>query len=69
MEDNPKLAGTLEEALGQAGFTVDCVHDGHAADLLLTTQDYALLLLDLGLPGSTGSKCCAACACAAIRCR
>lgn len=45
VEDNPKLAGTLEEALGQAGFTVDCVHDGHAADLLL---------LDLGLPRLDG---------------
>lgn len=54
VEDNPKLAGTLEEALGQAGFAVDCVHDGHAADLLLTTQDYALLLLDLGLPRLDG---------------
>ncbi|AYB51537.1 response regulator [Ralstonia solanacearum] len=54
VEDNLKLAGTLEEALGQAGFAVDCVHDGHAADLLLTTQDYALLLLDLGLPRLDG---------------
>ena len=50
VEDNLKLASTLEEALGQAGFTVDCVHDGHAADLLLTTQDYALAILDIGLP-------------------
>lgn len=31
VEDNPKLAGTLEEALGQAGFTVDCVHGASPA--------------------------------------
>ncbi|NMV38153.1 response regulator [Ralstonia insidiosa] len=54
VEDNLKLASTLEEALSQAGFTVDCVHDGHAADLLLTTQDYALAILDIGLPRLDG---------------
>ncbi|MEE2979886.1 MAG: response regulator, partial [Pseudomonadota bacterium] len=54
VEDNLKLASTLEEALGQAGFTVDCAHDGHAADLLLTTQDYALAILDIGLPRMDG---------------
>ena len=47
VEDNLKLASTLEDALSQAGFTVDCVHDGHAADLLLTTQDGDTTILDL----------------------
>ncbi|MEM5426914.1 response regulator [Cupriavidus oxalaticus] len=53
-EDNVMLANSLNQALGQAGFTVDCMHDGRSADSLLCTQDYALLILDLGLPGLDG---------------
>ena len=53
-EDNVMLANSLSQALGQAGFTVDCMHDGRSADSLLCTQDYALLILDLGLPGLDG---------------
>ncbi|AEI77622.1 Transcriptional regulatory protein tctD [compost metagenome] len=53
-EDNVMLANSLSQALGQAGFTVDCMHDGRSADNLLSTQDYALLILDLGLPGLDG---------------
>ncbi|CAM3323519.1 response regulator [Cupriavidus taiwanensis] len=53
-EDNVMLASSLSQALDQAGFTVDCMHDGHSADTLLSTQDYALLILDLGLPGMDG---------------
>jgi len=53
-EDNVMLAKSLSEALTQAGFTVDCMHDGRSADHLLSTQDYALLILDLGLPRMDG---------------
>ncbi|QEZ47079.1 response regulator [Cupriavidus oxalaticus] len=53
-EDNVMLADSLSQALGQAGFTIDCMHDGRSADSLLCTQDYALLILDLGLPGLDG---------------
>ncbi|SPR97280.1 response regulator [Cupriavidus taiwanensis] len=53
-EDNVMLASSLSQALDQAGFTVDCMHDGRSADNLLSTQDYALLILDLGLPGLDG---------------
>ncbi|MDF3833263.1 response regulator [Cupriavidus basilensis] len=54
IEDNTRLANALVEALTQAGFTVDCVHDGRSADYLLSTQDYALAILDLGLPQLNG---------------
>jgi two-component system response regulator TctD len=30
------------------------MHDGHSADYVLSTQDYALLILDLGLPRMDG---------------
>ncbi len=54
VEDNVMLARALTEALGQAGFAVDCMHDGRAADHLLSTQDYALAILDIGLPKLDG---------------
>jgi DNA-binding response OmpR family regulator len=31
VEDEPDLAGVLERGLGEAGFRVDVVHDGHDA--------------------------------------
>lgn len=53
-EDNLKLATSLTESLSQSGFTVDCMHDGASADHLLTTQDYALAILDIGMPRLDG---------------
>ncbi|WP_454763973.1 response regulator [Cupriavidus campinensis] len=53
-EDNLKLAASLVASLSQSGFTVDCMHDGASADHLLTTQDYALAILDIGLPRLDG---------------
>ncbi|PLP96248.1 response regulator [Cupriavidus pauculus] len=53
-EDNLKLAASLTESLSQSGFTVDCMHDGASADHLLTTQDYALAILDIGMPRLDG---------------
>lgn len=53
-EDNLKLAASLTESLSQSGFTVDCMHDGASADHLLTTQDYALAILDIGMPRVDG---------------
>ncbi|SAL57689.1 response regulator [Caballeronia telluris] len=54
VEDNPILSKSLTDALTQARFAVDCMHDGEAADHVLRTQDYALVILDLGLPRLDG---------------
>ncbi|CFB62142.1 Transcriptional regulatory protein tctD [Pandoraea apista] len=54
VEDNPSLAKSLSEALTQANFAVDCMHDGEAADHVLRTQEYSLVILDLGLPRLDG---------------
>ncbi len=50
VEDDPVLADGLTRSLRQAEFAVDCVHDGEAADHILTAQNYDLVILDLGLP-------------------
>ncbi|SEA93549.1 response regulator [Paraburkholderia sartisoli] len=54
VEDNPILSRSLTDALTGARLTVDCMYDGEAADHVLRTQDYALVILDLGLPRLDG---------------
>lgn len=54
VEDNPNLAQSLCAALCAAHFSVDHMPDGEAADHVLLTQDYALVILDLGLPKLNG---------------
>jgi len=54
VEDDPQLGDGLTVGLRQAGFAVDWLHDGHAADLALQTEQFALLILDLGLPKVDG---------------
>jgi len=54
VEDNPILSRSLTDALTGAKLTVDCMHDGESADHVLRTQDYALVILDIGLPKLDG---------------
>jgi len=53
-EDNTTLAAWLEKALRHGGFAVDCMGDGVDADHVLLTQEYDLVILDLGLPRMDG---------------
>jgi two-component system response regulator QseB len=53
-EDDPMIGASVERGLRLAGFAVDRTTDGNAAAAALSTGDYALLLLDLGLPGQDG---------------
>lgn len=54
VEDDPELADSLTRALKAGGWTVDTLHDGVAADLALRSEDYALAILDVGLPRLDG---------------
>ena len=54
VEDDPELADSLTRALKAGGWTVDTLHDGVAADLALRSEDYALAILDVGLPRMDG---------------
>jgi len=54
VEDHPQLAASVAQALKSAGWTVDVLHDGVAADLALTSEEYALAILDIGLPRLDG---------------
>jgi two-component system OmpR family response regulator len=53
-EDDSILSDGLCRSLRQAGYSVDCVKDGHSADTALTTSEFDLLILDIGLPKLNG---------------
>ncbi|CDI02852.1 Transcriptional regulatory protein qseB [Candidatus Competibacter denitrificans Run_A_D11] len=54
VEDDSMIGESLRKGLRLEGFTVDWVQDGRSAELALETTDYALVLLDLGLPKKDG---------------
>ncbi|MFF7706866.1 response regulator [Pseudomonas sp. NPDC007930] len=54
VEDHLPLADSVAQALKGAGLTVDVLHDGIAADLALASEQYALVILDVGLPRLDG---------------
>jgi len=56
VEDDALLGDGIRVGLKQAGFAVDLARDGHAAKLALETEEYALLVLDLGLPRLSGME-------------
>ena len=54
VEDDALLGDGVRAGLKQAGFAVDWVHDGLAAKVALDSEEYDLLVLDLGLPKLSG---------------
>jgi two-component system OmpR family response regulator len=53
-EDDEVLGDGLSRSLRCAGYAVDVVCNGQAADTALTAQHFDVLILDLGLPGLSG---------------
>jgi two-component system OmpR family response regulator len=53
-EDDEVLADGLSRSLRAAGYAVDTVASGQAADSALVAQHFDVLILDLGLPGLPG---------------
>lgn len=54
VEDDPALVDVLTRMCKRAGYNIDAVNDGVAADLALTAENYDAMLLDLGLPRMDG---------------
>lgn len=54
VEDDPRIGSDLAQALGAAGFHAERCADGEEAWFLGDTEDYDLIVLDLGLPGLDG---------------
>jgi two-component system, OmpR family, alkaline phosphatase synthesis response regulator PhoP len=58
VEDEPNLARGIRENLEAEGYTVDLAVDGPSALTRMRTQDYALVVLDVMLPGLDGFTVC-----------
>src|SRR5258705_12236077 len=54
VEDSVKLAAWLGRSLEHHGYAVDRTSDGVEADLLLRTENYDAVVLDLSLPSLDG---------------
>ena len=55
VEDNIPLADALARAMRQSGYVVDIARTGGEADRWLGSQQYELMILDLGLPDDDGA--------------
>ncbi|HLA34378.1 MAG TPA: two-component system response regulator CreB [Rhodocyclaceae bacterium] len=58
VDDEPAIAATLAYALRTEGFQVECVGLGREALALLQCDQFALLVLDVGLPDINGFDVC-----------
>lgn len=56
VEDNVELADWLVRTLRKDGYTVDNIANGSDADFALKSEIYALVILDLSLPGLSGNE-------------
>ena len=54
IEDERTLAGFIGQSLRAEGHAVTICHDGESGEAAALTGDYALVLLDLTLPGKDG---------------
>jgi DNA-binding response OmpR family regulator len=54
IEDEQSLAGFIEQSLRSDGYAVTVRGDGPSGEIAALTGDYALVLLDLTLPGKDG---------------
>ena len=56
VEDNPQLAGTIADGLGEDGYTVEVVDTAERAITRGLRRDLNLMVLDLGLPDRDGRE-------------
>lgn len=69
VEDEKRLAGTLQDLLRRQGYTADVCYDGISGLDNARSDIYDLLVLDACFPAWMASPCCASCAAAAAACR
>ena len=53
-EDDPRIAAEVKSTLEASGYLVDTQKDGEEAWFMGDTEDYAAVILDLGLPSMDG---------------
>lgn len=58
VEDDPEIRDSLKTSLEAESFAVDTASDGEAGSYLARTNDYDVIVLDLGLPKKDGTTVC-----------
>jgi len=58
VEDDTEIAEQLGHALARAGYRADIVHDGPGGEDAAVMESYAIILLDIMLPGRSGTQVC-----------
>jgi DNA-binding response OmpR family regulator len=56
VDDEPGILFAIRDYLSALGCQVDCVREAHAAAVQLDTTDYALVMTDLRLTGTSGKE-------------
>ena len=56
VEDDRMIGEAVKQSLKDAAYAVDWVRDGQTAVTTLDSQEYGVVLLDLGLPGKDGMQ-------------
>jgi DNA-binding response OmpR family regulator len=54
VEDEKKIAETLQKGLTEQNFHVDLAYDGLIGKKLFDSNGYSLVILDINLPGLNG---------------
>ena len=54
LEDDVLLGDGIQKGLNHLGFTVDWLQDGRQGENALTSEEYAAVILDIGLPQQDG---------------
>ena len=54
VEDDKMIGDSLSKSLKKDGYAVNWAKDGETAEAALEAEDYAILLLDIGLPKQSG---------------
>ena len=60
IEDNPKIAATLQQGFVEQGYAVDVMHTGFQGEEAAASQPYDLVVLDVMLPDRDGVDVCKA---------
>ncbi len=58
VEDEQKIADTLQMGLSENGYIAEVAYDGNTGYKIFTSQEFNLVILDINLPGIDGYKLC-----------